>query len=379
MKTWTARGATALATAAIVIGGAACLPVPTVPLASIADSSVVEGTGGSSNLWFSLRLSAPSAQVVRLAWRTVDGTAVAPGDHAASQGTVEFTPGTTAAAVHVPLVTDDVDELDETLRVVLSPSSTAGVADDTAVGTIVDDDGAPTITLDDAPAGAETAGTSAGFPVRLSHASSQPVNVTCATVDGTARAGRDFPVQSACGVSVPPGALRADIHIPRTDDNVDEDDERYGLRLTGATGGAIVDADGTTTIFDNDAAPTFTVDDVDIPEGNPGDSSFARFTGRLSHPSSRTISVRCESRSGSAKEGDDFVGTAGACFSFPFETSTTFEHAVPIWEDTKKESDEDFFVDILGPSATSAPVLIGDDQARAILRNAGDSCILFCG
>ena len=378
MKTWTARGAAALAATAIAIGGAACEPAPPLPSASMADSTVVEGTGGVSNLWFSLKLSAPSTQVVRLAWRALNGTAVAPGDFAASQGTVEFTPGTTAAAVHVPLVSDDVDEPDETLRVVLSPSSTATVADDTGVGTIVDDDGAPTITLDDAPAGAETAGTSAGFPVRLSHASSAPVMVSCTTVDGTAKAGRDFPAQPTCGVSVPAGALRADIHIPRTDDNIDEDDESYRLRLTTATGGTIVDADATTTIFDNDAAPTFTIDDVDIPEGNPGDGSFARFTGRLSHPSSRTVTVRCETRSGSAEEGDDFVGMFGDCFSFPFE-ATTSVNAVPIWEDTKKESDEDFFLDILGPSSASAPVLIADNQARAILRNAGDSCIFFCG
>jgi hypothetical protein len=377
MKTWTARGASALAAAALVIGGAACEPAPSLPSATIADSAVTEGTGGVNNLWFSLRLSAPSTQVVRLAWQAFNGTAVAPGDYAASQGTVEFTPGTTAAAVHVPLVTDDVDEVDETLRVVLSPSSTATVADDTGVGTIVDDDGAPTITLDDAPSGAETAGTSAGFPVRLSHASSVPVVVSCTTVDGTAKAGRDFPAQPTCGGHVPPGALRADIHIPRTDDNIDEDDESYGLRLTAATGGTIVDANATTTIFDNDAAPTFTIDDVDIPEGNPGDSSFARFTGRLSHPSSRTVVVRCQTRSGTAKQGDDFVGMTGDCFSFPFE-NTTSVNPVPIWVDTKKESDEDFFLDILGPGTTSAPVLIGDNQARAILRNDGDTCILFC-
>jgi hypothetical protein len=377
MKTWTTRGATALAAAALTLVGAACEPAPRLPSATIADSSVTEGTGGVSNLWFSLRLSAPSNQVVRLAWRASDGTAVAPGDYVASQGTVEFTPGTTAAAVHVPLVTDDVDELDETLRVVLTPSSTATVADDTGVGTIVDDDGAPTITLDDAPAGAEMEGTSAGFPVRLSHASSQPVTVSCTTVDGTAKAGRDFPVQDPCGGMVPPGALRADIHIPRIDDNVDEDDESYRLRLVTASGGTIVDGEAATTIFDNDAAPTFTVDDVDIPEGNPGDGTFARFVGRLSHPSSRTVTVRCETKSGSAKQGDDYVGVSGACFSFPFE-STTREFAVPIWEDTKKESDEDFFVDILGPYAGSAPVLIADHQARAILRNAGDTCIFFC-
>ncbi len=102
MKTWTARGAAALAATAIAIGGAACEPAPPLPSASIADSTVVEGTGGVSNLWFSLKLSAPSTQVVRLAWRALNGTAVAPGDFAASQGTVEFTPGTTAAALDPP-------------------------------------------------------------------------------------------------------------------------------------------------------------------------------------------------------------------------------------------------------------------------------------
>jgi parallel beta-helix repeat protein len=88
---------------------------------------------------------------VSVTYNTTDGTAVAPGDYAATAGTVNFADGDTAnKTFQVTIVNDTLDEPDETFNVILAnPTGGAALgATTTEVVTILDDDvAAPVATI----------------------------------------------------------------------------------------------------------------------------------------------------------------------------------------------------------------------------------------
>ena len=111
------------------------------PGVSINDASVAEGDAGNTSAVFSVRLSAPSPQVVSVGYAASDGTAVAGLDYVAVSGTLSFAPGLTLRTLAVPVIGDVLDEADETFHVALSNPVDASLADAFGLGRILDDDG----------------------------------------------------------------------------------------------------------------------------------------------------------------------------------------------------------------------------------------------
>ncbi len=112
------------------------------PEVSVGDVSIVEGASLSKNVVFTVQLSAPAQGAVSLKYKTVNGSAVAPGDYTAKAPTaLSFQKGQTSKSVTVSVKGDKVDEPDETFHLVVSdPSAGLVIGDGTATGTIVDDD-----------------------------------------------------------------------------------------------------------------------------------------------------------------------------------------------------------------------------------------------
>ncbi len=82
---------------------------------------------------------------------------------------------------------DVKDEPNETLLVNLTVPANATILDGQGTGTITNDDGAPTLSIDDVAVAEGNAGTTTlGFTVTLSAVSGQTVTVGYATADGTA-------------------------------------------------------------------------------------------------------------------------------------------------------------------------------------------------
>ena len=106
------------------------------PTLAIDDAPPV-GEGGTAE--FVVRLSAVSGVAVTVSYRTVDGTAVAGSDYTTTSGTLRFEPGETTRAVAVAALTDQMVEGDEQFTVELSDPVGTTLADDTGVGTIIDD------------------------------------------------------------------------------------------------------------------------------------------------------------------------------------------------------------------------------------------------
>jgi len=116
------------------------------PVISIAGASVGEGNSGTTTLSFPVTLSSAATQSVSVSYATADGTATAPSDYTAANGTLTFARGQTAKTVAVAVVGDTVMEQNETITVTLSSPVNATLGTATATGTVTNDDTAVPVT-----------------------------------------------------------------------------------------------------------------------------------------------------------------------------------------------------------------------------------------
>ncbi len=225
-----------------------------LPTLSISNRSVSEGNAGTGTAEFTVTLSAPATGTVTAAWATADGTATAGSDYTAASGTVTFSAGTTTQPIAIAVAGDLLDENDEQFFVNLSSASGATIADGQGLGTIVDDDSSPSLSVSDATATTEgdCGTTDATFTVALSPASARTVTVAYATADGTTQAGLDY--QAASGVlTFPAGTTSRNVTVPVLGDPIVEGDESYTLGIGQAVNAVIADGQGVGTIVDDDA------------------------------------------------------------------------------------------------------------------------------
>ena len=108
---------------------------PVLPTLSIGDAEAKEGEMTE----FLVTLRPASDEAVTVAFRTMDGTAMAGLDYTATMGTLRFEPGETSATIAVATLTDEIVEGAERFTMELSDPVGATVADGTGVGTITDD------------------------------------------------------------------------------------------------------------------------------------------------------------------------------------------------------------------------------------------------
>jgi hypothetical protein len=157
---------------------------------------------------------------------------------------------------------DTLNEPDERFFVNLSGATNATVADSQAVGTIVNDDGQMSISINDVTLPEGNSGTTNfRFTVTLAGAASVPVSVQVQTVDGTARAVSDFVALVPQTISFAPGTTTQTVTVQVNGDTESEADETFVVRLSGAVNATIADGDGLGTIVN---------DDGDIPgQGTP--------------------------------------------------------------------------------------------------------------
>ena len=146
---------------------------------------MIEGDAGTANMTFTVTASAVSAKTMTVSYATADGTATSPADYTLSTGTLTFNPGQLTRTFTVPIIGDTRDEFDETFVADLSSPVNATIADSQGVGTIVDDDPVPTVSVDSVATAEGDAGTTtATFTVSLSAPSGKPIGVDYATADG---------------------------------------------------------------------------------------------------------------------------------------------------------------------------------------------------
>ncbi|MDY7095568.1 MAG: beta-propeller fold lactonase family protein, partial [Acidobacteriota bacterium] len=227
-----------------------------LPSISIGDAEVVEGDSGTVGLVFTLTLSESLDETVTVQWATADDSATAAdADYVADAQVATFGIGDTTTTVEVAVNGDIAIESDESFFVNLSgPSANATVLDGQGVGTILDDDTPPALSINDvrvAEADADGSGmVDAVFRVSLSHLWDQDVSFTFATSDGSATAGEDYLSNSGAG-TVPQGSLITTVTVQVLADAEDESDETFFVDLGNPVGGSILDGRGVGTITDD--------------------------------------------------------------------------------------------------------------------------------
>ncbi|MGH2764447.1 MAG: M4 family metallopeptidase [Actinomycetota bacterium] len=116
-------------------------PPPTsMPGLSIGNAKRKEPDRGKKMMKLRVTLSEPVTSPVTVDFATANGSAKAPRDFKAVQGTLTFAPGTTLQVIKVPVKGDLREERNERFSVLLSGPTGATIADGTAIGKILDND-----------------------------------------------------------------------------------------------------------------------------------------------------------------------------------------------------------------------------------------------
>ncbi|MFQ5518230.1 MAG: Calx-beta domain-containing protein, partial [Acidimicrobiia bacterium] len=230
---------------------------------SIDDVSVAEGDTGTAIASFTVTLSTTAAFDITLDYTTTAGTATAGTDYTTAAGVVTLAAGDTSEPIDVTVIGETVDEANETFTVDLSNIST-GQGDISGTGTILDDDGPPTLSVSatdaDRPEGADApAPTVFTFTVTLLPASGQTVTVDYTTADGSATAG-DYISKSGM-LTFTPGQTSKTVTVNILNDGTDEPAETFFVDLSGETNAVVGTAQATGTIRDDDnVAPAHDLD-----------------------------------------------------------------------------------------------------------------------
>jgi hypothetical protein len=352
-----------------------------VPSLSIDEGvSVMEGNiGSAAAATFHVRLSAASSRRITVNFATeivAAGGAVAASvsDFGTTAGMLTFEPGQIDNTISIPINGDTIDEEDETFNVRLEAgtATNATIAKAVGVGTILNDDAPPKITIDDLALQEGNAGAATNFPfrLRLSEPSGRTVSVQVETVSETAVAGADFVGIAPATVTFAPGTTEKILNVTVNGDAVAEGGaEKFGVHLSRPSNGSIARADAQGTILDDDSTLAgITISDVAVTENNGG-VTFATFTITLSPGAVGPVTVQWATEdetatAGPVGMGGDYIAANGVVtFTSPQESKTV---NIAINGDTVFEADETFVVRLTGVSA-NANIL--DAEGRCTITN----------
>jgi hypothetical protein len=337
-----------------------------IPVISVNDRAAAEGDAGATTLVFTVSLSNPSSSPVTVAYATTDGTAtVADGDYAAAGGTLTFAPGVTTQTVAVTVTGDTAFEADEVFTVSLSAATGGTIGDGAGIGTVLNDDAAPMVSVDSPAVDEGDTGTRPlTFTVTLSNPSARIVTVVYATANGTATVADGDYAAAGGSLLFLPGETTKTVTVFVNGDVTFEPDETFSLALSAPTNAVLGTAAGTGTIRNDDAVPAVTVSvaGTAAAEGNSGTTPFA-FTVALSRPSSAPGVVSYATADGTATAANDYPAAAGSVTFAPGQTTQTV--TVLVTGDAVTEPDETFDLGLTG--ATGATIATG--TATATIRN----------
>jgi hypothetical protein len=229
--------------------------VPPVNL-TVNDVSLNEGNAGTTSFTFTVSLSAPAGPGgVTFDIATANGTAVAPGDYTAKSLTGQTIPAGSSTYSFTVLVNGDTTpETSETFLVNVTNVTGATVTDGQGQGTIVNDDAAPNLTVNDVSLNEGNAGTTTfTFTVSLSApAPAGGVTFDIATANGTATAPGDYTAKSLTSQTIPAGSSTYTFDVLVNGDTTPETDETFLVNVTNVTNAIVTDGQGQGTIVNDD-------------------------------------------------------------------------------------------------------------------------------
>ena len=334
---------------------------------SVSDASVLEGGVLKFVAGFN---GPPASRDITVEYSTVADTAEAGIDYSdaveSSPRVLRILAGNTSAVVRVQTLLDTLDEDLEQLKLVLSDPVGAVLAGGEAVGTIIDDDPEPLLSVDDPEATENGDGTPVVFTLRLSEVSGRDVSVGYSTVDGAAVADVDYlAAASPVGLPlvIPRGAPSVEVPVALVDDDVAEEVERFLLELSDPSNARFGDRIGAATILDDDALPQIFIDDAAaVYEAAGASVSFPVRLSRADPDAAVTVDYATEDATATA--GDDYTASQNTTDTVTFtagQTATTV--MVDLVDDGIVEDTETFRLRLSNPSSNAT--LGNDDSAVA--------------
>ena len=347
---------------------------PAAARLSINSVTSTEGHSGTKAFLFVVTRYGDSSLTTRVNYATANGTsngtassaASAGSDYIAASGTLTFAPGETSKTFTVAVAGDTLDEADESFSVVLSGAEAAIILNGQGTGTITNDDRAPSLSINDVTiTEGDTGETNASFIVTLSAASGHTVRVSAIPTNGSAKAPGDYTGEGAT-LTFAPGDTSKTFSVPVKGDFLDEANEVFYVLLSSPVNATISRGRCVATITDDDAAPSISVDNVTVVEGNSG-SRYATFALRLSAPGGQGVRVTAQTANGTATAGNDYTALPPTVISFIVGSSVAVA-SVLVQGDVLDEPHETFFLNLSSPvNATitdnQALASIGDDDA----------------
>jgi hypothetical protein len=326
----------------------------------------VSEAGGSASI--TVTLSGATQLTATVDYATSDDTATDGADYTAVNGILIFPPGTTQRSFSIPILDDGGDEFDETVNLALTNPTNATLATGSAVCTIVDDEGEPTLSISDASAG-ENDGAMV-FTVTLSFASASDVSTDYATSDGPAgpggaTAGADYTGKSGT-LDIPAGSTQEQIGVTILQDDLYEGSEVFTIDLSNPANASLTDAQGQGTIIEDEQPPEISIGDLSIAEAG----ATMLFPVSLSTPSDLDTEVSYATSDGAglsgAIAGADYVAASGA-LAIPAGASSA-SISVDALDDAIYEPDEIFHVTLSDPVNAT----LGDPEAIGTLQDNDD-------
>ena len=329
---------------------------------TIADASAAEG----DMMTFTVTLDKAVTGGLTVMPSFTDVSAMEGDDYIENTAAIEFAGTAGETQSFTVATTDDNDvEADKTFTVslIVSGTSPAVTATDTATGTVLDDD-APALTIADASA---IEGDSITFTVTLDKVVTGGLTVTPSFTDGTATEGKDYTGNTSALTFAGTAGETQSFTVATTEDANEETNETFTVSLAiSGTSATVTERDTATgTIIDDDSQrgrnpPALTIADAEAGEGDP-----ITFTVTLGKAVTGGVTVTPSFTDGTATEGIDYTENTAA-LSFKGTAGETQSFTVATAEDAHVETDETFTVS-LSVSGASETVTATDTATGKIL------------
>ncbi len=310
-----------------------------------AASTTIAEDGGTLTL--TVNRSGTTFNAVTVDFTSTNVTAVDGSDYTGTNGTLSFAAGETSKTITVDLTEDDLQEGNETFRLVLSGPVDATIGTGTNTVTITDNDGSTIAFTTNAVTLAET-NVSVTLTVVRSGATNTAVSVNFTTTNVTASAGSDYTTTNGT-FSFAPGETTNTLTIELADDLLYEGNESFRVILSGISNSSLGTGTNTVTITDDDVAYlgfSAATDSVNELDGS------IDITVERSGVTNTTVSVAYQTANVSATAGADYTAASGVLSFAPGETNKSITIAVAF--DADIELNETFRVRLLNLTNAAA-------------------------
>ncbi len=304
--------------------------------------TVNEGEGPAT---LTFTLSAPYKKDVMFTYNTTQDTALDALDFMPAAGIAVIPAGQVQVTKTLDIVADTLFENTESLTVTIANATDKiNVTNPTGIVTIVDDDVAPSLSINDINP-SENAGT-ADFTVSLSEVSGKDASVSYVATSGTALVGVDFTYTLGV-VTIPAGQLSGVISVPLLDDAIYEGNENFSVDLTSPLDATVSDAQGIATIIEDENLPVLSIAANAVNE----DSSPLVMTVSKTGASIFALTVDYTTSDGTAVAGTDYTATSG---TLTIPAGSAFGTiAIPIAADSSYENNESLALTLSNPTGAT--------------------------